>query len=130
MDFVRSYFFTNATLTSWPLFSFCHHFWVGATAKQKWWQNEKSGQLVRVPFVKKYVTSYKIHTLHSKIWKLATSHELTTLLENKRVRISDGFELEFFGLSEPELWRFRLERARAGALQFSSWNRAEIFLKV
>ena len=40
-------------------FSFCHHFWVGATAKQQqthpkvmteW---KKSGQLVRVAFVKK-----------------------------------------------------------------------------
>ena len=33
---------------------------------QKWWQNEKSGQLVRVAFVKKYITSYKIHTLPLK----------------------------------------------------------------
>ena len=35
VDFVRSYFFTNATLTSCPLLSFFHHFWVGATAKQQ-----------------------------------------------------------------------------------------------
>ena len=41
--------------------------------------------------------------------------------------IRDGFELEFSGSSEPELWIFRLERARAGPLWFSSWNRAEIF---
>ena len=42
---------------------------------------------------------------------------------------SDGFELEFSGSSEPELWSFRAESSRAGALQFSSWNRAEIFLR-
>jgi hypothetical protein len=35
MDVVRSYFFMNATLTSCPLFSFCHHFWMDATAKQQ-----------------------------------------------------------------------------------------------
>ena len=30
MDFVRSYFFPNATLTSWTFLDhFCHHFWVG-----------------------------------------------------------------------------------------------------
>jgi hypothetical protein len=33
----------------------------------------------------------------------------------------DEFELEFSGSSEPELWRFRAEPSRAGALQFSSW---------
>ena len=37
----------------------------------------------------------------------------------------DEFELEFSGLSKPELWRFRAEPSRAGALQFSSWNRAD-----
>mgnify|MGYP006975726399 CR=1 FL=1 len=42
----------------------------------------------------------------------------------------DGFELEFSGSSEPELWSLRAESSRAGALQFSSWNRAEIFLKL
>ena len=41
----------------------------------------------------------------------------------------DEFELEFSGSSEPELWSFRAESSRAGALQFSSWNRAEIFLR-
>ena len=40
----------------------------------------------------------------------------------------DEFELEFSGLSEPELWRFLAELSRAGALQFLSLNRAE-FLK-
>ena len=38
---------------------------------------------------------------------------------------SDEFELEFSGSSEPELWRVRAESSRAGALQFSSWNRAD-----
>ena len=37
----------------------------------------------------------------------------------------DGFELEFSGSSEPELWMFRAEPRRAGTLQFSSWNRAD-----
>ena len=37
----------------------------------------------------------------------------------------DGFEQEFSGSSEPELWRFRAEPSRAGALQFPSWNRAD-----
>ena len=37
----------------------------------------------------------------------------------------DEFELEFSGSSEPELWRFQAESSRAGALQFSSWNRAD-----
>ena len=37
----------------------------------------------------------------------------------------DEFELEFSGSSEPELWSFWAESCRAGALQFSSWNRAD-----
>ena len=41
----------------------------------------------------------------------------------------DEFELEFSGSSEPELWMCRAESSRAGALQFSSWNRAEFFLR-
>ena len=40
---------------------------------------------------------------------------------------SDEFELEFSGSSEPELGRFRAESSRAGALQFSSQNRADKF---
>ena len=43
------------------------------------------------------------------------------------VKSRDEFELEFSGSSEPELWRFRAEPSRAGALRFSSWNRAENF---
>ena len=43
---------------------------------------------------------------------------------------SDEFQLEISGSSKPELWRFRAEPSRAGALQFSSWNRAEFFLEV
>ena len=39
--------------------------------------------------------------------------------------IRDGFEPEFPGSSEPELWKFRAELSRAGALQFPSWNRAD-----
>ena len=49
--------------------------------------------------------------------------------ESSGVITRDEFELEFSGSSEPELWRFRAEPSRAGALQFSSWNRAEIFLR-
>jgi hypothetical protein len=40
----------------------------------------------------------------------------------------DEFEQEFSGSSEPELWRFRAEQSRAGALQFPSWNRADKIL--
>ena len=62
------YFFTNATLTSYQLFSFCHHFWVcllllcclhppisDDEMKKKW----ATGQSC----IRKKVTSYKIHTL-------------------------------------------------------------------
>ena len=38
---------------------------------------------------------------------------------------SDEPKPEFSSLSEPELWRFRAEPSRAGALQFPSWNRAD-----
>ena len=41
---------------------------------------------------------------------------------------SDEFELKFSSSSQAELWRFRAEPSQAGALQFPSWNRAEIFL--
>ena len=54
----------------WPVahfFSFCHHFWVGATAKQQQthpkvmteWKKWATGQSC----IRKEVTSYKIHTL-------------------------------------------------------------------
>ena len=54
----------------WPVahfFSFCHHFWVGATAKQQQthtkvvteWKKGAAGQSC----ICKEVTSYKIHTL-------------------------------------------------------------------
>ena len=39
----------------------------------------------------------------------------------------DEFELELSNSSKPELWKFRAKPSRAGALQFSSWNRTEIF---
>ena len=32
------------------------------------------------------------------------------------VQARDGFELEFSGSSEPELWKFQAEPSRAGAL--------------
>ena len=38
---------------------------------------------------------------------------------------SDEPEPEFSSSSEPELWSFRAEPSRAGALQFPSWNRAD-----
>ena len=54
-------------MTSCPLFSFFHHFWVGATAKQQQtypkvmteWKKWATGQSC----ISKEVTSYKIHTL-------------------------------------------------------------------
>ena len=54
-----------------------------------------------------------LRTLIEKMWP--TSYTL----------LRDGFELEFSGSSKPELWRFRAEPSRAGALQFPSWNRAD-----
>ena len=36
------------------------------------------------------------------------------------ILLSDEFELEFSGSSEPELWSFQVDPSRAGALQFSS----------
>ena len=90
MDFLRSYFSTNATLTS------CQHFlillitfgWVQQQSNskpiKKWWQNEKkwaTGQ----SYIRKKVSSYKIHTL-SNFWKsgrffqiLWPSHKIWTL---------------------------------------------------
>ena len=38
---------------------------------------------------------------------------------------SDEPEPEFSSSSRAELWRFRAEPSRAGALQFPSWNRAD-----
>ena len=63
MDFVRSHFFTNETLTSCPFFSFFYHFWLGLllhpTKSDK--KNEKRGNWSEFHFSE--VTSYKIHTL-------------------------------------------------------------------
>ena len=44
-----------------------------------------------------------------------------------KVSVSDEFELEFSGLSQASYEGS--ESSRAGALQFSSWNQAEIFFK-
>ena len=41
------------------------------------------------------------------------------------VATRDEFELEFFGSSKPELWRFQAKPSQAEALQFSSWNQAD-----
>ena len=62
----------------WPVahfFSFCHHFWVGATAKQQQthpkviteWKKWATGQ----SSIRKEVSSYKIHTLAVFIEKVA-----------------------------------------------------------
>ena len=61
---------TSLWMQLWPVahfFSFCHHFWVGATAKQQQthpkvmteWKKRATGQSC----IHKEVTSYKIHTL-------------------------------------------------------------------
>ena len=81
MDFVRSYLFTNATLTSCPLFSFCHHILVRATAKQQQthpkvmteWKKWATGQSC----ICKEVTSYKIHTLIQFTIPISIHLELT-----------------------------------------------------
>ena len=69
MDFVRSYFFPNATLTSWTFLDhFCHHFWVSLLllcccthpkVMTKMAKNCSTGQSC----IRKEVTSYKIGTL-------------------------------------------------------------------
>ena len=58
----------NAMLTSCPLF--CHHFWVGAIAKQqqthsKVMTERKKKWATGQSCINKEVTSYKIHTLVS-----------------------------------------------------------------
>ena len=71
MDFVRSYFFPNATLTSWTFLDhFCHHFWVGLLllcccthpkVMTKMAKKCSTGQSC----IRKEVTSYKIGTLEN-----------------------------------------------------------------
>ena len=39
--------------------------------------------------------------------------------------IRDEFKLEFSSSSKPELWSFQAEPSQAGALKFSSLNRAD-----
>jgi hypothetical protein len=77
MDFVRSYFFPNATLISWTfLRHFCHHFWVGATAKQHQTHPKVMSKMVKKcstgqSCIQKEVTSYKIHTLNDRFTTLS-----------------------------------------------------------
>ena len=71
----------------WPVahfFSFCHHFWVGATAKQQQthpkvmteWKKWATGQ----SYIREEVTSYKIHTLEihpeQKFWPLFNANNI------------------------------------------------------
>jgi hypothetical protein len=58
MDFVRSYFGTNETLTSWTLFSSLF-VQISADLENKWGQKCSTGQ----SFICTEVTSYKIHIL-------------------------------------------------------------------
>ena len=92
MDFVRSKFFTNATLTNCPLFSlFVITFgWVQQQINNKptqvmtEWKKWAIGQSC----IRKEFTSYKIHTLGLKFM---TKNQLL-LVENKVCHV-DRFEL-------------------------------------
>ena len=66
MYFVRSYFFMNETLGSWTFLGhFCHHVWVGATAKQHQPHPKVMTKMVKncstdQSFIRKRNTTYKI----------------------------------------------------------------------
>ena len=72
MVFVRSYFFPNATLTSWTFLDhFCHHFWVGflllcCCTHQKVMTKMAKKCSTGQSCIRKEVTSYKIGTLVTK----------------------------------------------------------------
>ena len=68
-DFVRSYFFPNATLTSWTFLDhFCHHFWVGllllcCCTHPKVMTKMAKKCSTDQRFMRKRITTYRIHTL-------------------------------------------------------------------
>ena len=74
MDFISSISFPNEPLISWTFFDhFCHHFWVGVTAKQQQTHPKMMTKMVKKcstdqRFIRKRNTTYKIHTLVA-IWK-------------------------------------------------------------
>ena len=73
MDFIRSISFPNKPLISWTFLGhFCHHFWVGATAKQHQTHPKVMTKMVKKcstlcstdeRFIRKRNTTYRIHTL-------------------------------------------------------------------
>ena len=67
MDFVRSHIGKMKLWPVAPFFHFFYHFWVGATANpSKSDKKMKKGETGQ-SFIRKEVTSYKIHTLKQKI---------------------------------------------------------------
>ena len=73
MDFVKSHFFTNETLTSCPFF----HAKANPTKSDK--KKRKKGATGQ-SFIRKEVTSYKIHTLEQwQSWKFETEKDLTSI---------------------------------------------------
>ena len=98
----------DATLTSCTLFSYCHHFWVGATAKQQQnhtkvmteWKKWATGQ----SYIREEVTSYKIHTLEihpkQKFWPLYNANNIFLALLKFQtffnIILHFSFSLEFF----------------------------------
>ena len=69
MDFMSSISFPNEPLISWTFLGhFCHHFWVGATAKQQQTHPKVMTKMFKKcstdqRFIRKRNTTFKIHTL-------------------------------------------------------------------
>ena len=71
MDFISSISYPNEPLISWTFLGhFCHHFWVGATAKQ-----QQTHLKVMRKMVKKCSTDQRF------IWKRNTTYEMGTLAD-------------------------------------------------
>ena len=78
MDFVRSYFFTNATLTSCPLFCILSSLLDGCRSKATT-NPPKSDETIKKwatgqSCIRKDITSYKIHTLVNDNWLNVQRH--------------------------------------------------------
>ena len=67
-------------------------------------------------FIYRYVSSPS--------YKISPMENLLKILPVRREFSSDGFELDFSGSSEPELWRFRAE---LGHFKFRAENELDFF---
>ena len=121
MIFEKKIFWQNLKNSCWILPPFLSEAVEAVWGQNKfiWWIKHKFPLLKKPP-------SISFWYICQNIW----SSQVFTLCQNLMVDpvlTRDEFKLEFSGSSEPKLWRFRVEPSRAGALQFSSWNRAEHF---